>query len=181
MLARADRPQRAGGDPHLPHLRRGAAALRASSGHDGKPAGLYAQTFRSDPGEQNGLYLAGRARASSAARSASWWRRPPTKGSRSAGPAAAPFHGYYFRILTAQGAAAPGGAKSYVVNGDMSGGFALVAWPAEYDVTGVMTFIVNQDGVVYEKDLGPESAAMAGKMTRLQSGRILEADRVALP
>ena len=65
-----------------------------------------------------------------------------------------PFHGYYFKILTAQGAAAPGGAKSYVVKGEMSGGFALIAWPAQHDVTGVMTFLVNQDGIVVEKDLG---------------------------
>jgi hypothetical protein len=76
-----------------------------------------------------------------------------------------PFHGYYFRILTAQGSAAPGGAKNYIVKGEMSGGFALVAWPAQYDATGIMTFIVNQDGVVREKDLGPSTDATARKMT----------------
>ena len=76
-----------------------------------------------------------------------------------------PFHGYYFKILTAQGSAAQGGAKSYVVKGEMSGGFALVAWPAQYDATGIMTFIVNQDGVVREKDLGPGTDAAARKMT----------------
>jgi Protein of unknown function (DUF2950) len=76
-----------------------------------------------------------------------------------------PFYGYHYKILTAQGPAAQGGAKSYVANGEMSGGFAMVAWPAEYDLTGIMTFLVNQDGIVYEKDLGPESAAMAAKMT----------------
>jgi len=75
-----------------------------------------------------------------------------------------PFHGYYFRILTAQGAAAPGGAKDYVANGGMSGGFALVAWPAQYDATGVMTFIVNQNGIVHEEDLGSETDATARKM-----------------
>ena len=69
-----------------------------------------------------------------------------------------PFHGYYFRILSAQGKAAAGGAKNYVVNGAMSGGFAMIAWPAEYDVTGIMTFVVNHDGIVHEKDLGPETA-----------------------
>src|SRR5690606_4624735 len=70
------------------------------------------------------------------------------------GPPPSPFHGYYFRILTAQGAAAPGGAKDYLADGKLTGGFALVAWPAQYDVTGVMTFIVNHDGVVHENDLG---------------------------
>ena len=77
----------------------------------------------------------------------------------------APFHGYRFKILTAQGPSASGGAKSYVANGNMSGGFALVAWPDKYDLSGVMTFIVNQDGIVYEKDLGADSAATASKMS----------------
>ena len=77
----------------------------------------------------------------------------------------APFHGYYFRILTAQGAAAPGGAQDYVVNGAMSKGFALVAWPAQYDATGVMTFLVNQDGTVREKDLGADTEAAVKAMT----------------
>ena len=76
-----------------------------------------------------------------------------------------PFHGYYFKILTAQGAAAPGGAKDYVVNGEMSGGFALVAWPARYDATGIMTFVVNQDGVVREKDLGPDTDTAVRSLT----------------
>src|SRR5204862_1234541 len=74
-------------------------------------------------------------------------------------------HGYYFKILTAQGAAASGGAKSYVANGALSGGFALLAWPAQYNVTGVMSFIVNRDGIVYERDLGTGSDAAASKTT----------------
>ena len=77
-----------------------------------------------------------------------------------------PFHGYYYRILESQGPATPGGAVEYVVNGEMSRGFALVAYPAQYDVTGVMTFIVNRDGVVYEKDLGASTSATAATMTR---------------
>jgi len=76
-----------------------------------------------------------------------------------------PFHGYYFRILTAQGNAAPGGGKDYVVNNRMIGGFALVAWPAIYDASGVMTFIVNQDGTIHQKDLGPSTDAAAKAMT----------------
>jgi hypothetical protein len=67
--------------------------------------------------------------------------------------------------LTGQGADAPGAAKSYLVRGQMSGGFALVAWPAEYDVTGIMTFLVNQDGTILEKDHGPETTKVAGEMT----------------
>jgi hypothetical protein len=76
-----------------------------------------------------------------------------------------PFHGYYFRILTGQGDAAEGGARDYLKDGALSGGFALVAWPASYDVTGVMTFIVNQDGTVREKDLGPGTDGAARAMT----------------
>jgi hypothetical protein len=133
-----------------------AQRLYAQRGHDGLPPGLYARTFRSDPGRQNGLYWpSGRglkrsplgdlmAEAAEDGQREGPARQPPS-----------PFHGYYFKILTAQGAAAPGGARDYVVKGVMSGGFALVAWPAQYDVTGIMTFIVNQDGVVRQKDLGP--------------------------
>ena len=76
-----------------------------------------------------------------------------------------PFHGYYFKILTGQGSGAPGGAKDYVVDNRMTGGFALVAWPAQYDVTGVMTFIVNQDGLIQQKDLGPDTDTQVKAMT----------------
>jgi hypothetical protein len=137
----------------------------ARTGHDGKPRGLYAQRFRSEPGRQNGLYWPLRAGQ----------KRSPlgeviTDAERhtlsvAKGQARVPFHGYYYRILTGQGAAAPGGAKSYVVNGDLKGGFALVAWPAEYDVTGIMTFIVNHDGIVHQRDLGPDSETVASHIT----------------
>jgi len=138
----------------------------AAEAHDGKPAGLYATKFQSDPGKQTGLYwptTRGQkrsplgdvvAQAADEGRPLGADRTKPT-----------PFHGYYFKILTGQGAAAPGGAKSYLVKGEMSRGFALVAWPAQYDATGVMTFIVNQDGIVREKDLGPQTDATARKMT----------------
>jgi hypothetical protein len=76
-----------------------------------------------------------------------------------------PFNGYFFRILKRQGKNAPGGAKSYIVNGKMLGGFAFIAYPAEYRSSGVMTFIVNESGVVYEKDLGPNTIGIATKMT----------------
>jgi hypothetical protein len=86
----------------------------------------------------------------------------PTAG----GKAGAPYHGYYFRILKSQGSHARGGSFDYVVNGSMIGGFALVAWPAEYGVSGIKTFIVNHDGVVHEKDLGTNTADMAGRIVR---------------
>jgi hypothetical protein len=76
-----------------------------------------------------------------------------------------PFNGYFFRILTVQGPHAPGGAKNYVVNGKMTAGFAFIAYPAEYRSSGVMSFIVNQSGTIYEKDLGPDSTGIAEAMT----------------
>ena len=121
--------------------------------HDGSPSGQYAQKFISDQGKQDGLY----------------WESPEGQPKSSLGPLAAyatsegyklnpashvPFHGYYFRILTGQGSHAPGGAKSYLVDGKMTGGFAFVAYPAEYGNSGVMTFLINQDGVLLQKDLG---------------------------
>ena len=135
----------------------------ASEPHDGKPAGLFAQRFRSSPGLQDGLF----------------WRRKRGERSSPFGelvaaaveegydpnkPDASPFRGYRFRILTAQGPAAPGGKKSYVVNGDMTGGFALLAYPAKYAFSGVMTFMVGQDGVVYQKDLGKDTASQAPRL-----------------
>ncbi len=137
----------------------------AQQGHDGKPAGLYAARFRSDAGKQNGLFWP----------SVKGQKRSPlgdlvaqaAEEERPLGTAAEPssFHGYFFKILTSQGAAVTGGAKSYIVNADLSGGFALVAWPAQYDVTGVMTFVVNHSGVLYEKDLGPQTESLAKSMT----------------
>ncbi len=144
-----------------------AQRLYAEHGHDGLAAGLYAKTFLSNPGRQNGLYWpATRDQKRSplgdlVARAA---EKGIAVGEKRSEPS--PFHGYYFRILTAQGAGAPGGAKDYMVGGQMSGGFALVAWPAQYDVTGVMTFIVNQNAVVYEQDLGTETERAAKEMSR---------------
>jgi hypothetical protein len=138
----------------------------AATGHDGRPAGRYARRFGSDPGTQNGLYWpSGRGQPRSplgvlaAQASAQGYRRREGEGP-------SPLHGYYFRILEGQGPSAKGGAADYVVNGEMTGGFALVAWPVHHDASGVMTFIVNQDGVAHEKDLGPETAAAVAKITR---------------
>ncbi len=142
-----------------------AQKLYAEHSHDGQPAKVYARAFRSDEGRQNGLYWA----------SVKGQHRSPL-GDLVAQAAEdgialdkrtqpAPFHGYYFKILTAQGSSAPGGAKNYVVDNRMTGGFALVAWPAQYDATGVMTFIVNQDGIIQQKDLGSDTDAQVKAMT----------------
>jgi hypothetical protein len=81
----------------------------------------------------------------------------------------APYQGYLFRILNSQGAEAPGGAKKYIQNGRMTGGFALIAWPARYASSGIMSFIVNQDGIVFQKDLGPETARFAASVAQFNS------------
>lgn len=81
------------------------------------------------------------------------------------------YHGYYYRVLTAQGPDAHGGSADYIVNGQMTGGFGLVAFPARYGASGVMTFVVNQDGIVYQKDLGPKTAHIAAAMQRFNPDR----------
>lgn len=139
----------------------------ASRGHDGKPAGIYARRFSSDPGTENGLYWPhqpGGARSPLGDLVAEAAAEGRAIGPGADGPH--PFHGYYFRILEGQGAAAAGGAKSYVVKGEMTGGFAMIAWPSQPDVTGVMTFMINQDGVVYEKSLGAGTQKSVTAITR---------------
>jgi hypothetical protein len=135
----------------------------ASQPRDGKVAGLYAQQLRSDPGRQNGLYWeAGPEEQQSPL--GDLVARATTEGYDENKSASTPFYGYYFRVLTAQGAAAKGGVKDYIVNGEMSGGFGLLAYPAEYGRSGIMTFVVNQDGVVYESDLGDDTAKTASAL-----------------
>jgi len=130
----------------------------------------YAQKIFSDEGQHNGLYwkVSGSEPQSPigplvAAAVAEGY----TKGK--AGPAT-PYHGYYFHVLTRQGKNAPGDARNYIVNGKMTEGFAFVAYPAEYRSSGVMTFIVNEDGVVYEKDLGDKTAVLAKAMKEYNPG-----------
>jgi hypothetical protein len=134
---------------------------------DGDGLMEYAQKFRSDPGNKNGLYWevkAGEAQSPLGPLFAA----AQEKGYRAkaAGGKPVPYHGYYYRILTGQGKNAPGGAYDYMVKGNMIGGFALVAYPAKYGSSGIMTFIVNHDGVVYQKDLGKstEKSAVAMKL-----------------
>lgn len=145
----------------------GAQRRYAQDGHDGSAPGLYAKTFQSDPGKENGLYwTAGPGRKRSplgdlmASAAAEGQRLPQGQQQPS------PFRGYFFKILMAQGKSAHGGAKSYVAGGKMASGFALVAWPAQYGSTGIMTFIVNQDGLVQQKDLGPQTDAAARGMAQ---------------
>ncbi len=142
-----------------------AQAEYFSQPHDGQNTKQYAMKFISDPGKQNGLY----------------WQSPDGQPASPLGPLAAyatsegynikpaahtPFHGYYFRLLKGQSQNAPGGARDYIVNGNMTGGFALVAYPAEYGNSGVMTFIINQDGALFQKDLGKTTKETATAMSQ---------------
>ena len=135
----------------------------AARAHDGKPSGLYAKAFRSTPGKQDGLYWPTK-RGQRMSPLGDLVAQAATEGRELGTETRMPFHGYYFKILTAQGPAARGGAKDYVVKGELGGGFGLVAWPAEYDSTGVMTFVVNQDGTLHEADLGPDSGGRETKI-----------------
>jgi DUF2950 family protein len=138
----------------------------AATGHDGKPAGRYARRFGSEAGRQNGLYWPARRGEPRSPLGVLVAQASDEGYHRREGEGPSPLYGYYFRILEGQGASARGGAADYVVGGEMTGGFALIAWPVHYDASGVMTFIVNQDGAPHEKDLGPDTAAAAAKITR---------------
>jgi Protein of unknown function (DUF2950) len=146
-----------------------AQAEYFSQVHDDGSTKQYALKFISDSGKQNGLY----------------WESPEGQPRSPLGPLAAfatdegysvkqnshaPFHGYYFHMLNRQGSHAPGGAKDYVVNGKMAAGFAFVAYPSEYGNSGVMTFIINQDGVLLQKDLGKTTTETAAAMSEFDPG-----------
>jgi hypothetical protein len=139
----------------------------ASKDRDGDEVLEYAQKFNSTPGMKDGLYwppdldgeLSPLGPLVAQAQAQGYLSKPKEQGA-----AQEPFHGYFFKILTRQGKHAPGGKYDYIINGHMIGGFALVAWPAEYGQTGIMTFIVNQQGRVFQKDLGSQTAKTAEKM-----------------
>ena len=139
------------------------AARRARSGS----ATEYAQHFMSRGGQRNGLYWPTKAGEEESplgpliaqARAAGYTPGAPHTRPR-------PYYGYYFRILTQQGKDAPGGARNYLVSGHLTGGFALLAYPAIWSDSGIMTFIVNQDGIVYQKNLGPLTARLASRITQ---------------
>jgi len=130
------------------------------------PAGLgphvYAQRIVSRPGKRDGLYWA-TAEGEQASPLGELAAKASAEGYKT-GNTPIPYYGYYYRILTRQGAHAPGGAYDYLAKGKMIGGFALVAYPAQFGNSGIMTFIVNQDGTVFQKDLGPQSDKLARKL-----------------
>ncbi|HYB50561.1 MAG TPA: DUF2950 domain-containing protein [Burkholderiaceae bacterium] len=124
----------------------------------------YAQKLMSSPGKHDGLFWeTAEGEAPSPLGPLVAKARSQGYGQQSPGPS--PYHGYYYKILTGQGRSAHGGAYDYIVNGKMIGGFGLVAYPSKWGSSGVMTFICNQDGIVYEKNLGSETASIASKMT----------------
>jgi len=125
--------------------------------------GVYAQRIVSRPGKKDGLYWPAQS-GEDESPLGEFAAAAATEGYR-AGPQRIPYHGYYYKILSRQGPSAPGGALDYVVHGKMIGGFALVAYPAEYRNSGVTTFLVNHQGKVYEKDLGPTTTQIAESMT----------------
>jgi hypothetical protein len=138
----------------------------AAVAHDDLPAGLYAQKFRSDPDKHNGLYW-DTAEGEPASPAGPLLAAAEAQGysEQSLGTKAQPYHGYLYRILKQQGTAAKGGAKSYLSDGRLTGGVALLAYPADYRVSGVMTFIINQNGVVYQKDLGDKTPEVAAAIS----------------
>ena len=136
----------------------------ASTNPDAGAGVKYAQKFKSTPGKKDGLYWPA-AENEPASPFGPLVAQAHAEGyGKSKGPAPHPFHGYYFRILTRQGKAAPGGKMNYLSHGDLTGGFALVAYPQHWDQSGIMTFIVNQDGKVYQRNLGEKTSRIAGAM-----------------
>jgi Protein of unknown function (DUF2950) len=136
----------------------------ASTNPDAAAGVKYAQKFKSTPGKKDGLYWPA-AENEPASPFGPLVAEAHAEGyGNSKGPAPHPFHGYYFRILTRQGKAAPGGKVNYLSHGDLTRGFALVAYPQHWDQSGIMTFIVNQDGKVYQRNLGEKTSRIAGAM-----------------
>jgi hypothetical protein len=123
----------------------------------------YARRLISSPEKRDGLFWPGSEAPPT--QFAAGVKRAQEEGYRKEGDTPVPYHGYYYKILLVQGPKARGGALDYIQHGSMIGGFALVAWPAEHGVSGMKTFLVNQDGVIYEKDLGPSTATVAEAMT----------------
>jgi hypothetical protein len=144
----------------------------ASQDRNGDDVLQFAQRILSSPGAKDGLYwspdidgeISPLGPFFAEAQSKGYFKNPQ------AANAPQPFNGYLFKILTRQGKHAPGGKYDYIVNGRMISGFALVAWPAEYGNSGVMTFIVNQRGAVYQRDLGPKTSKLAAEMTTYDPG-----------
>ncbi|MBK9387988.1 MAG: DUF2950 family protein [Planctomycetes bacterium] len=132
----------------------------ASVGRDGKPR-AFAQKLWSDEGQHDGLYWP-TSEAEPPSPVGELLARAAHEGYRRSEEGPVPYHGYHYRLLRAQGAAAPGGAKSFLdAQGHLVAGFAVLAWPATYDNSGVMSFVVSHHGIVFERDLGPDTDARA--------------------
>ncbi len=152
----------------LQSIRAAAEAEReyASADRNGDEVLEFAQKIFSTPGTKDGLYwppdldgeISPLGPAFARAQSQGYFKQPSSQNAPEA------FHGYFFKILTGQGKHAPGGKYDYLINGHMIGGFAFLAWPAQYGNSGIMTFIINQQGKVYQKDLGPDTEPLAQKM-----------------
>jgi len=136
----------------------------ASEDHSQNNVRKYAHKLISSPGKRDGLYWPDSPDAPASPISAGIAKA--AQGDTKSGDMPTPYHGYYFKILTSQGANAAGGARDYLQHGLMMGGFGLIAWPAEYGVSGIQTFTVNQDGVIFQKDLGPHTGIAAHAITR---------------
>jgi hypothetical protein len=143
----------------------------AMNDYDGNGLHDYAAKFRSDPGKKNGLFWqTGEGEAPSPLGQLFAKAKAEGYTEKKSGEGPSPYHGYLYRILTGQGAHANGGAYDYMVKGHLLGGVALLAYPAQYGASGVMTFIVNHDGVVYQKDLGGKTAEIAAAMKLFDPG-----------
>lgn len=142
-----------------------AQAEYFSQTHDDSHVRQYAQKFVSDDGKQNGLYWKPADETQPESPLGPLAAYASSEGYTGNTPAPQPFHGYFYRVLTKQGERAQGGAKEYVVNGAMTGGFAILAYPADYGNSGVMSFCINQDGVVFENNLGQNTADVAKAIT----------------
>jgi hypothetical protein len=141
----------------------GAQVEYASRDRDGDEVLEYAQRILSSTGTQDGLYWPSDAEG---AEESPFGPFVADAGAYAKGELGDPYRGYYFRVLKRQGTGVPGGAYDYVINGNMIGGYALLAWPADYGSSGVMTFEVNQQGKVFQKDLGPTTATLVGAIDR---------------
>jgi len=139
----------------------------ARKDRDGSGVLQYAQRFLSNEGKKDGLYWPAAAGEESSPLGPLIARATDEGYTvRKPGEKRKPYHGYYFKILKGQGSKAPGGELYYIVNGKMTAGFGLLAYPAEYGVSGIMTFMVNQEGIVHEKDLGPKTEELAKAVTK---------------
>jgi Protein of unknown function (DUF2950) len=158
----------------LKSIRAAADAQReyAAADRNGDGVLAFAQKIISTPGTKDGLYwpaeldgeMSPLGPAFADAQSQAYLKQPLKQNTPQ------PFHGYFFRILNRQGKHAPGGEYDYIINGHMIAGFAFVAWPADYGNTGIMTFIINQQGKVYQKDLGPNTGSIVRKMKAYDPG-----------